>query len=156
MARTVASLRKNKQFQTLVAVLGDEESAKIAFDKVHPEAAPVKKAKKAKKSAEDELVAAGFTPEQAKQALADEPEDDLPPAAALTDKERGAALVEEKGYGYAKGRVYGNPALAEAIVRVHRSGGAEIVQSSGAGRTAAMLVYREETGDIAIQNLIRA
>ena len=71
----------------------------------------------------------------------------------VTSKDVAEALVEEKGYTFTKGRVYGGVTLAEAIVRVHKTGSPQIVQSSGVGRTKGVLVYKEESGDVALQNL---
>ena len=149
MARTNASLKKNPQFQALVAVLGSEEKAREAFDRI---------TKPAVDSRVQELMAAGFSEEEAKAALADEapkPKAEAKPV-AKTSKERAEELVADKGYDFTKGRVYGGVTLAEAIARVFRSGKPEIVQSSGIGRTKGVLVYKEESGDVALQNLTKS
>lgn len=156
MARTLASIKKDPQFKALVAVLGSEEKAKVAFDRLRPPTPEIDPNVKA-------LLDAGFTEAEAQQALASSatpatPAAATPPPAApapQTSKDRAEALVVEHGYGFTKGRVYGNMALAEAIVRVHRTGTPQIVQSSGVGRTKAVLVYKEESGDVALQNLTR-
>jgi len=121
MARIASKIKQDPQFQALVAALGSEEQAKLAFDGIR------------QASAEPKL--AVVTP--------------------LSSKQRAEALVEKQGFEYAKGRVYAGPVLAEAIVRVHKTGKPEIVASSGVGRTKAVLVYKEDSGDVALQNLTR-
>lgn len=141
-------IKSTKKFKALVAVLGSEEAALAAFERAE---APVV----ALPSPVEQLVAAGFTPEEAERALANAGAAVAPvePAKPLTSKDRGEALVAERGLAFAKGRVYVGSAHAEAIVRVLRTGTPEIVQSSGVGRTVAVLVYKEESGDAALQNL---
>lgn len=147
MARTNASIKQTSEFKALVTVFGNEDEALARYKAVFGEVAePV-----AAPSALDNLIAAGFTKEQAEKALADKAAP--APAAPATSKEKGEALVTEKGYTFAKGRVYGAVTLAEAIVRVFKTGTPEIVTSSGVGRTKAVLVYKEESGDVAQQNL---
>jgi len=119
------NVRKTKKFRALVAALGSEEAALVAYN-----------------AAEALRVGEGPT----KTAKVTEP-------ASLTSKEKGETLVAQQGLTFTKGRVYGGPSLAEAIVRVHKTGKPEVVKSSGVGRTKAVLVYKEESGDIAQQNL---
>lgn len=66
------------------------------------------------------------------------------------------ALVEEHGLTFTKGRVYVTPDATEAIVRVRKTGSPEIIQSSGVGRTKALVLFRTDSGDVAIQNLTKA
>jgi hypothetical protein len=150
MARIAAKIKQDPQFKALVAALGSEEKAKIAFDRLRPAAPEVDPRVQT-------LLDAGFTEEQAEKALAeqDAPAEPakLAPVTPLSSKDRAEALVSEKGFEYTKGRVYGGPSLAEAIVRVHKTGKPEIVTSSGVGRTKAVLVYKEDSGDVALQNL---
>lgn len=138
--------KRSKKFKTLVAILGSEEAAVVAYTQAEQVAEPVVETV----DPVAQLVAAGYTQEQAEKALASAQQVQVAP---LTSKERGEALVAERGLTFTKGRVYGTPTLAEAIVRVHRTGTPEVVQSSGVGRTAGVLVYKEESGDVALQNL---
>lgn len=153
MARIAAKIKQDPQFQALVAALGSEDKAKIAFDRLRPAAPKVDPRIQS-------LLDAGFTEDEAKKAL-DEQEapaeaPKLTPVTPLSSKERAEALVAEKGFEYTKGRVYCGPTMAEAIVRVHKTGKPEIVTSSGVGRTKAVLVYKEDSGDVALQNLTTA
>lgn len=146
-----AVVSADPQFKALVAALDSKEKALAAFNRIKQSEVDPRIA---------ELVAVGFTEAQAKAALVEGEavvaEAPAPaPKVPTTSKERGEALREKQGYGYAKGRVYGGPALAEAIVRVHKTGKPEIVESSGVGRTKAVLVYKEDGGDVAQQNLIK-
>lgn len=125
MARIAAKIKQDPQFQALVAALGSEDAAKVAYQALADTPKPVEAPKPATKP-------------------------------APTSKERAEELREKQGFTYAKGRVYGGPTLAEAIVRVHKTGKPEIVASSGVGRTKAVLVYREDSGDVAQQNLTSA
>lgn len=147
MARTNASIKNNPQFKALVAALGSEEKAKVAFDKLRPSTKVDPRVQT--------LLDAGFTEEEATAALAEKAAP-VEKAAPATSKERGDQLREKQGFEYAKGRVYATGTLAEAIVRVLKSGKPEIVASSGVGRTKAVLVYREESGDVTLQNLTKS
>lgn len=73
----------------------------------------------------------------------------------LTPKQVAEALVAERGMTFARGRVYVTPAIIEALARVTKNGKAEVVQASGVGRVAAVLVYKETSGDVAVQNLAK-
>lgn len=150
MARIAAKIKQDPKFQALLGALGSEEKAKIAFDRLQPAAPEVDPRMQT-------LLDAGLTPEQAEQALTEDEAPAEPTKLAqvtpLSSKERAEALVADKGYEYTKGRVYGGPSLAESIVRVHKTGKPEIVSSSGVGRTKGVLVYKEDSGDVALQNL---
>lgn len=74
-------------------------------------------------------------------------------AASMTPKQRAEALVAERGLSFTRGRVYVTGALIEAQARVMKTGAPEVVQASGVGRVSDVLVYREESGDVALQNL---
>jgi hypothetical protein len=153
MARIAAKIKQDPQFKALVAALGSEEKAKVAFDRLRPATPEVDPRMQT-------LLDAGFTEDEAKKALEEEATPAEPaklaPVTPLSSKERAEALVSDKGFEYTKGRVYGGPSLAEAIVRVHRTGTPQIVTSSGVGRTKAVLVYKEDSGDVALQNLTTA
>lgn len=143
MARINAATKSDPQFQALVGVLGSEAKAKVAFDRIRKDAEPKVDPKV------QELVDAGFTEEEAAKALAEV-------EAPVEAKDPAEALVESQGYKHTKGRVYGGPSLAEAIVRVHKTGKPEIVPSSGKGRVAGVVVFKTEGGDVAQQNLVKA
>jgi hypothetical protein len=155
MARIAANIKQDPQFKALVAALGSEEKAKVAYDRLHPAVPEVDPRIQS-------LLDAGFTEEQAAKALEEQSPEapaepaKLAPVTPLSSKERAEALVSDKGFEYTKGRVYGGPSLAEAIVRVHKTGKPEIVASSGVGRTKGVLVYKEDSGDVALQNLTKA
>jgi hypothetical protein len=105
-----------------------------------------------------DLVAAGFTQADAEAAvaLADGTTSTTPaPVApvAETSKSVGEALVAQRGLAFSSGRVYVNGGIIEAAARVLKTGAPEIATSSGVGRTKAVLVFREESGDVALQNL---
>jgi len=136
-----AATKNDPQFQALVAVLGTQAKAKVAFDRIRKNTQP-----EPELDATATLLAAGFSEEEAAEALA---------AEAVEAKNPADALVEKQGYKHTKGRVYGGPALAEAIVRVHKTGKPEIVASSGKGRVAAVVVFKTESGDVAQQNLTK-
>lgn len=136
------NIKATKKFKALIAAGLTEDAALKAYRTVEGEDAVDPRVQ--------QLLDAGFTVTQAKLALAAPVE-----ATVLSSKEQGEALVAKQGLTFTKGRVYGGPALAEAIVRVHKTGKPEIVKSSGAGRTAGVLVYKEESGDVACQNVMK-
>lgn len=144
--KLTAKVKKDPQFQALVAVLGSDQKALAAFNRVRPTEPAVDPKVAA-------LVDAGFSEAEAKEALAEPAQAEV--KVPETSKEKAEALAESKGFTYARGRVYGTVALAEALVRVHKTGRPEIVASSGVGRTKAVLVYKEESGDVALQNLTK-
>lgn len=74
-------------------------------------------------------------------------------AETLSDKDRAEALVAQQGMAFTRGRVYSTPAIVEAQVRVLKTGRPEVVPTSGVGHIAAVLLYRETSGDCVIQNL---
>lgn len=139
---------RTKKYQALLAILGDEAKALSAYRAVDVPAADPKITA---------LVAAGYTEEQAKRALGAEAATPATPAEPepVAAKDAGKALVVEQGYDFARGRVYVTPDTIEAAVRVRKNGSPEIVASSGVGRTKAVLVYKEESGDVALCNLFR-
>lgn len=139
-------IKSTSKYKILLARLGSEEAATAAyhaaFGTTEPKVDP----------AVAELIDAGFTQEEAERALAATPAK-LAEVVPLSSKERGEALVAEKGLTFTKGRVYATGSTAEAIVRVLKTGKPEVVTSSGVGRTKAVLVYKEDSGDVALQNL---
>ena len=149
---TAKRIKSTTEYKNLLAVLKDDDKALAAYHRLHPEAKPEPKGD----DPVAQLMAHGFTEEQARLSLATDAAEKVESAPKpLTSKERGEALVAERGLTFTKGRVYGGGALAEAIVRVGRTGKPEVVQSSGVGHTVGQLVYKEESGDVAIQNLAK-
>lgn len=118
-----------------------------------------------------DLVTAGFTEVQARKIIADRAAGEgkvkgkkkgkkakaeaAPEPEVISPKQAAEALVAQQGMTFTRGRVYGGIELAKAIVRVSETGTPEIVASSGVGRTSAVLVYRETSGDVAQQNLMK-
>jgi hypothetical protein len=146
-------IRSTKKYRALVAIGMSDEQAVTALTPIEPEPLP-------EFPAYELLVQSGrFTPEEATALLAslsvDEPTHPVPTPApvVLTAKEKAEALVVEAGLAFTRGRVYGTGALLEAAARVLKTGTPEIVTSSGVGHVAAVLVYLEESGDFAMQNL---
>lgn len=101
-----------------------------------------------------DLVAAGWSPEIA-QAIIDSgaTATDTAPVEEQDTRTEAERLVAESGFDYTKGRVYVTPSIVKAVIRVTESGRPEIVPTSGAGRTKAVLLNRTESGDTFIQNL---
>lgn len=104
------------------------------------------------------LVAAGFDVEQATRLAAGQYSTPAGVGAVLaapvTSKDKADALVAQAGYAHTKGRVYVTGAILEAAARVIKGGEPEVVQTSGVGRTKAVVIFREDSGDAAIQNLV--
>lgn len=136
------------QYAALVAALGTEERAQAALKVLHPAAPAIDPRIQA-------LMDAGFSAEDAARALATPaaPAAPVAPPAPKTSKEVATALYEAQGFTPVRGRLYAGPELAEAIVRVYKTGKPEIVASSGVGRTKAIVAYKEASGDVALQNL---
>lgn len=154
MSDTVGSIRKTKQFKAILAVLKDQDKALAAYYAANPDQAPQVEPQ----GDLADLMAAGLTEAQAKAALAT-PADapvETPAETPVTSKDVAEALVAERGFTFTKGRVYATGTLAEAIVRVLKNGKPEIVPSSGVGRTKGVLVYKLDSGDVALQNLMVA
>lgn len=152
--KTDAQIARTKKYQGLIAVGLSPEDAIKAYRRVveglaepepEPEVNPLQP-----------LLDAGFTQEEAQAILASgntEPtaEEAKPEPTA---QELAEALVVEKGFDFARGRVYVTPDMIESAVRVRKTGAAEIIASSGAGRTKAVLLFRTESGEVALQNLL--
>jgi len=170
MSSTISRPKATKKYKALIAagvsesdaldILGGKEPAPAADDALAG------------------LVAGGFTEEQATKILADRDAQAKPAkkgkgkkgkkakasaaikaevaevvAASMSPKERAEALVAQNGLTFTRGRVYVTPAIIEALVRVTKTGKPEVITASGVGRVAAVLVYKEESGDVAVQNL---
>ena len=131
------SIKTTPQYQTLLAVLKDEAQALAAYDRLNPAPAvdPIA-----------ELVAAGFTQEQAVAALTDVAE-----VVVVPDHD---VLREAEGFKYAKGRVYGDKSLAKAICEVLNSGAPQLVRNTKV-ENKGVLVYVTE-GSVTLQNVVAA
>lgn len=146
--------RATKKFKSLVAVLGSEEAAVTAWNRAHPDnKIKVKDEPEALPEAVQMLVDAGFTVEQAREALAAAGETE-PEAKALSSQELAEALVAKSGMIHVRGRVYTTTEIIEAQVRVLKTGKPEIVRTSGDHRIKAVAIWRTDSGDVAaVQNL---
>ena len=155
-AQILAATKRTNKFKALVdpavgglteaqaiAVLHPDLAAKTTPEPVDPQAAAVA-----------ELVKAGFTETDARRILGQAADPEVAETVE-TVQDLGEALVAQRGLAFSKGRVYVNGSIAEAIVRVLKGGGPEVVDSSGVGRVAAVLVSRQESGDVSVQNLRR-
>lgn len=148
---TIVRPRSTKKYQTLIHLgYSDEQALKVLAEigVIEPEPLP-------EFPVVQQLVASGeFTLEEAQTLVASlSPDQPVHTPAPLTPKQQAEALVEKAGLGYTKGRVYVNGAVLEAATRVLKTGTPEVTATSGVGHIAAVLVYREESGDVAIQNL---
>lgn len=148
MSKTTAKPRATKKYRALIAAGVSDERALEVLGVAEPKV----------DERVTQLVEAGFSEDEAKAILsASEEQGEVEDAPApQTAKQRAEALVEEKGFGFTKGRVYVNEEILAAAVRVRRTGTPEVAATSGVGRVAGVLIYREDSGDVAIQNLVRA
>ena len=148
-AQQVAAAKRTKKYQALITTAGlaEDRALRIVMGQDAPVTDPLAPRINA-------LVEAGFTEDEARQLLAEQPAEPTPQKAE-PEVSVAEALVAQHGLTFTKGRVYGGVTLAEAIVRVSKTGTPEIVASSGVGRTAAVLVNRESSGDVSVQNLRR-
>lgn len=127
-AQRRADARRTKAYASLIAADLSDKKALKALGVTKDPAKPAK-GKAAKKAA-------------AKTAAAK-------PVSA-TDK-----VVAKAGLVYGRGRVYVTGDAIEAAARVRKGGSPEVVTSSGVGRAAAVVVFKTESGDVAIQTLVK-
>lgn len=150
-AQQIADAKRTKKYAALITTAGLSEERALSVLLGKEVAYPMADRIAA-------LVEAGFDEAEARALLAENHDDhDEPASSPKTESEVSLteALVAQHGLTFTKGRVYGGVALAEAIVRVSKTGSPEVIASSGVGRTAALLVNREASGDVSIQNLRR-
>lgn len=168
---TITRPKATKKYRALIAAGVSEADALDVLGFSTPAPAPV----------DDRLaglIEGGFTEEQARKILGDQDASSKPSkkgkgkkgkkakasaavkaevaevvAASMSPKERAEALVAQNGLTFTRGRVYVTPDMIEALVRVTKTGKPEVVSASGVGRVAAVLVYKEDSGDVAVQNL---
>lgn len=142
-----ARIRSTKKYKALVAQ-GFSDTQALSFLGAAPASSPVA-----------DLVAAGFTQEEAERIIGGQfatsgaVAEAVAPKVALTSKEQADALVAQHGFAHTKGRVYATGQILEAAARVLKGGAPEVVKSSGVGRTKAVVIFREDSGDVALQNL---
>jgi hypothetical protein len=149
-----AQIARTKKYQALIAVGLSPEDAAKKYREIVEGAAPEPVIDPAA-----DLLAAGFSQEEVDAiigagATTPEPAEKVV-LAKKTSQELGEALVENAGLAFTKGRVYVTPDIIEAAVRVRKTSSPEVVSSSGVGRTAAVLVFKTDGGDVAIQNLAK-
>lgn len=147
MSNTTKTTRPTatKVYKALFAAIGDRDAALAAYHALNKEAAP---------APVDEP-----TPEV--EAKVEEPKKKgkkgkKAKAKKLTAQETLEALVATRGFEFTRGRVYVTPAIVEACVRVLKTGRTEVATTSGKGRVDAVVVFATESGDVAVQNLVRA
>lgn len=139
-------VKSTRKFKALVAAGFTPEQAEAALTTQAPADPQAEKVAL--------LVAAGFDPDQAAK-LVSASNGSAPAAVAPpTHREQAEALVTERGFRYGRGRVYVTGAILEAAARVLKGGHPEVVATSGIGSKAAVVVYRESSGDVSIQNLL--
>lgn len=132
-----------KQYKSLLAALDGDKVAALAAWEAHNNPAP--KPQVAVSLVKDEAAIAKAKKKAAKKAKK---------VKALTVNEQVEALVENKGFKFARGRVYVTGEIVEASVRVLKGGSPEIVRTSGTGRITAVAIFRTDNGDAALQNLV--
>jgi hypothetical protein len=161
--------RATKKYKALIAAEFSDGEALNFLASQGVDVSHVQPKDDATNDALDALVKAGFTPEQAEQLNASQPAKKgkkdkkrkkakaakAPAPEALTAKQEGEALVAQRGFSFSRGRVYSTMETIEAQVRVLKTGKPEVVSTSGVGRVVAVLIYREESGDVAVQNLAK-
>ncbi len=152
LAQQIAATRRTKKFKALVAIGLSEHDALAKLGVQQGPAADERLA---------DLIAGGFSEAEAREILATHDGAPASPAPApvveppkpATSQDLAEALVEASPFKFSKGRVYVGGDAIEAQVRVRKTGKPEIIAASGVGRTTAMVLFRTETGEVAIQNL---
>lgn len=153
MNTTVKNVKRTKQYKAFIAAGLNEDAAIAAYNTVNGiESEPTVDPRI------QLLIEGGLTQEQAVKVLADNDAaeaEKAPEEPVQTAKEQQEALVASRGLAFTKGRVYVTPSIIEAQVRVLKTGSPEIVQGSGQGRVHSVLIFRTDSGDAAIQNLVK-
>lgn len=148
---TATNPTKTKKYKALVAVLGSDEAARVAWNHAHPDN-QIGETGQALPENVQKLVDAGFSVEEAKS-LVGTPSQPVA-VAPLTSQEQGEALVGKAGLVPVRGRIYATGAIIEAQVRVLKTGKPELIRNEGTHRTKAVLIYRTDDGlTAAVQNL---
>jgi len=149
-ARKLAGLKRSKKFkafrgaplnlteeQALTVILGEAVGALLFAPK--PEAQPAPQAD----DLAAQLVANGSTAEDAVKAA----------ISRKTPLESAEALAAQHHLTFTDGRAFLSTAAIEAAVRVRKTGSPEIVSSAGTDDIKAVLLYRDDSGDLVAQNL---
>lgn len=153
---TTARPKASKKFKALVATLGTEEAAVVAWNSAFPDnrIADTKKVQTALPEGVQTLITAGFSEAEARELVASKGVTTTTEATApLTSQERAEALVAKEGLTHVRGRVYTNSLLIEAQVRVLKTGKPEVVRTPGSHRTKAVVLWQTDEGSVAVQNL---
>ena len=145
-----ARTRSSKKFKALLDIgFTEAQAAQI----IAPATEVKSKTKPKNDSPRDILAKAGWDDATIEAILAKgAPE----PAKPLTSKEQGELLVAERELTFTRGRVYLNARMIESAVRVGKTGKPEIINSGLADRdhhVTAVLIYRTDGTDVAVQNL---
>lgn len=143
MAAT-SNVTRTKDYKSLIALGLDKDQALALLAK--------REAKKVEPTPEDAvalLAKLGLTVEDVAGVVNAKSED-------FEEKDATEVMVEKAGLMFARGRVYLTPTNLEAIARVLKTGTPEIAKTSGKGRTTAVLIKREASGDASVQNLTAA
>lgn len=156
MSTTVKNPRATKKFKGLLALLGSDELAVVAWNTAEPDSQIVVEVAEPSDEVAT-LMKAGFNRQQAEAALAAAKSTDTSaapePEAPLTSHEQGEILVAKEGLVPVRGRVYSGPSLIEAQARVLKTGKPEVIRNAGSHRTKAVLVYRmDDKQSVALQN----
>lgn len=164
IAQQAAAARRTTKYKALVAVINLDTPAAVdaAALKILGVELPVAEPEPDPNAeALAGLIAAGFDEAEAQEILTSVGTEEATALAApakvaprpQSSKDQAEALVAESDLTFTKGRVYLTPDSIEAAVRVRRTGHPEIITSSGVGRTKAVVLFREDSGDVAAQNL---
>jgi hypothetical protein len=160
MTLTDARIRATPQYKALRSILGADGkarfSAPVALAKVKALMCPDPEAPTTP-SAEQDLIDAGFSPDEAAETLAevsDATVESIVEAKPKSPKDVADELVASQGLRHTRGRIYSNSHIIEAQARVLKTGSPEVIQSSGVGHTKAVVVFKVESGEVAVQNLV--
>jgi Holliday junction resolvasome RuvABC DNA-binding subunit len=135
-------VKRTKKYKALIALGLSETEALKKLKELAGETEPAPT-----KSDIQELLDAGFSEEDARRIVGDVV------TSPKSAKELIAEAVRDAGYQFTNGRVYMNSDVVQGIVRVMKTGTTEIVPTSGVGRVKAVVLIREESGDVSVQNL---
>ena len=144
MATPVKHPTRTKVYKALFAAIGDRDAALAAYHALNEAApTPVDEPTPEVEAKVEEPKKKGKKGKKAK-------------AKKLTAQETLEAFVATRGFEFTRGRVYVTPQIVEACVRVLKTGRTEVATTSGKGRIDAVVVFATESGDVAVQNLVRA
>lgn len=160
MTLTDARIRATPQYKALRSILGADGkarfSAPVALAKVKALMCPDPEAPTTT-SDKQELIDAGFSPEHAAEALAEVESatvESIVEAKPKSPKDLADELVASQGLRHTRGLVYTNTAIIEAQARVMKTGSPEVHKTSGIGHTKAVVVYKSDSGEVAVGNLV--